>query len=99
MKFGWKHWSGASLLFAILAGLAVVWIVGTGLADRWMLHYIVSDIENNTGTRVEVSGFHFDLWHLRADINNITVRGLEVSDSPPLFHADRIEIAVRILSL
>ena len=98
MKLGWKHWSGASLILAVVAGLAVVWIVGTGLADRWLLHYIVSDIENNTGARVEVSGFHFDLWHLRADINNITVRGLEVSDSPPLFHADRIEIAVRILS-
>ena len=98
MKLGWKHWSGASLLFAILAGLAVVWVVGTGLADRWMLHYIVSDIENNTGARVEVGGFHFDIWHLKADINNISVRGLEAPASPPLFHADRVQIAVRILS-
>jgi translocation and assembly module TamB len=98
VKLGWKHWTGGTVLLAILAGVAVVWVVGTGLADRWMLHQIVSQIETNTGTRVEVGKFHFEFWRLRAEIDNVTVHGLEGAGLPPLFHADHIEIGVRIIS-
>ena len=64
VKLGWKHWTGGSCCSRYSAGLVVVWVVGTGLADRWMLHEIVSSIETSTGTRVEVGGFHFEFWQL-----------------------------------
>ena len=65
----------------------------TGFADA-----LISQIEQGTGARVEMGGFHFQLWGLRAEIDNLTVHGLEAADQPPLFHADRIDVAIRILS-
>ena len=99
MKLGWKHWTAGCVLLAVLAGLVVVWAIGTGLADRWMYHEIVNRIEAGTGTRVEIGRFHVELWRLRAEIDNMTVHGTEGAAAPPLFHADRIQIAIRIISL
>jgi translocation and assembly module TamB len=98
VKLGWKHWTAGCVTFAILGVLVVALVVGTGLADPWMLHEIVDRIELSTGTRVEIGGFHFEIWRLRAEIDNLTVHGLESASEPPLFHADRIEIAIRVIS-
>ncbi len=94
MKLGWKHWTGFCVLLAILTGLAIVWAAGTGVLDIWMRDKIITQIEARTGTRVEMGGFHLELWRLRAEIDNLTVHGLEAPASPPLFHADRIEIEI-----
>ncbi len=98
MKLGWRHWTGFCVLLAILTGVAIVWVAGTGILDHWLRRQIITQIETRTGTRVEMGGFHFELWRLQAEINDLTVHGLEDPNSPPLFHADRINIAIRILS-
>jgi len=78
--------------------LTVIAVFETGLADRWMRNAIVRQIEQRTGARVEMGGFHFQLWGLRAEIANLTLHGLEPAAQPPLFHADRIDVAIRVLS-
>ncbi len=98
MKIRWKH--GVSLA-ALLIGcgvLALVVFFATGSAQRMMRRAVIHAIADRTGARVEIQRFHFSPWKLRAEIDGLTLHGLEPASAPPLFHADRIVIDVRILS-
>ncbi|MGH9689553.1 MAG: translocation/assembly module TamB domain-containing protein [Candidatus Acidiferrales bacterium] len=94
-----KLWIGGVLGLLIVAAIAVMAVFETGLAEQWMRNALVSQIQERTGTRIEMGGFHVDIWRLRAEISGLTVHGLETSGEPPLFHADHVDVAIRILSL
>lgn len=98
MKRRLLRWPVVFLLIAVAAALAVVFVVETGIAERRVGQELVEQIELRTGARVELGAFHFRIWHLRAEMDNLTLHGLEGPEMPPLFHADRVDIAVRILS-
>src|ERR1700690_4300588 len=86
------------MIFVVALALIVTVIFEMGLAERWMRNALIEQIEQGTGARVEMSGFHFRLWGLRAEIDNLTLHGLEAADQPPLFHAERVDVKVRIIS-
>src|ERR1700722_8170583 len=93
-----KRWARRTL-YAIVALVAILAIIfETGLAQNWLRNELIKRIAQGTGARVEIGGFHFHLWGLRAEIDNLTLHGLESSRQPPLFHADRIDASVRIVS-
>lgn len=93
-----KRWTGRVLILAVVLVVIVVVIFATGLAEHWVRSALISQIEQGTGARVEIGAFHFRLWGLRAEIDNLTLHGLEAADQPPLFHADRIDASIRIIS-
>jgi translocation and assembly module TamB len=84
---------------ALVIVVAVVAIFELGYADRWIRSEIVTQVHKRTGATVEMGSFHFNPWHLTVGISNLTIHGLEGPGTPPLFHADRIDVGVRILSL
>ena len=86
------------MISVVALALIVVVIFESGLAEHWIRNALIQQIEQGTGARVEIGSFHFRLWGLRAEIDNLTLHGLETADQPPLFHADRIDAAIRILS-
>ena len=86
------------MISMVALALIVVVIFESGLAEHWIRNALIQQIEQGTGARVEIGSFHFRLWGLRVEIDNLTLRGLEAADQPPLFHADRIDAAIRILS-
>ncbi|HXQ25048.1 MAG TPA: translocation/assembly module TamB domain-containing protein [Candidatus Acidoferrales bacterium] len=98
MSAPWKRWTWRALVLIVATLFIVAAIFETGLADKWMRGAIVRQLEQGTGARVEMGGFHFQLWSLRAEIDNLTLHGLEPAGQPPLFHADRIDVAIRVLS-
>ncbi len=51
-----------------------------------------------TGGRTQIGGLDFDLSTLTAHLYNITVRGTESPDQPPLLHADELTVRLKILS-
>jgi translocation and assembly module TamB len=86
-------------MLAILAIVVAAAVIGeTGLAERWVRGQLITQIERRTGARVELGAFHFHLWGLRAELDDLTLHGLEAAGQPALFHADRIDVKVRILS-
>ena len=98
MSARWKRWaSGVLIVFAAIAIIVAV-IFESGLSERWMRRAIVTQLERRTGGRAEVGGFHFNAWRLRAEIDDLTLHGLEGPGAPPLFHADRVDVGIRILS-
>jgi len=85
--------TGAVLLLALLVG--IVAIVQTGLAARWARRAVVNELERATGGRVELAAFRFHLFNLQAELDNLTIHGLEPEGTPPLFHVDRIDVGLR----
>ena len=98
MSGRWKKWTIRPLVAVGVLALVVVAIFEFGFADRWIRSAIISQIQERTGARAEIGGFHFNPWRLSVGISNFTVHGLEEPGAPPLFHADRIDASVRILS-
>ncbi len=84
------------MLLVVLALRLVVW---TGMADRWARNAIVGRVEKMTGGRVELKGFHFDPFRLRAELTDLTIHGLEPENTPPYFHADSVLVDIRVDSL
>jgi translocation and assembly module TamB len=90
----------ALLVSVVLAiGLAGYLILEKGIAERWLRNTIVEQLELRTGARVELGGFRLHAFRLQAELDDLTLHGLEPAGAKPLFHADRIDVGVTILSL
>src|SRR5579864_3171409 len=74
-------------------------LIETGIVQRWVRHVVVSQIEQRTGARVDLGGFHLHIWQLRAELDDLTLHGLEAPGTPPLFHAAHVNVDIHILSL
>jgi translocation and assembly module TamB len=89
----------AVLLFLLASIVVVVFLIfETGLAEKWLRKTIVRQLELRTGARVELGGFHLHALHLQAELDNLTLHGLEPASAKPLFHADRVDVGLTILS-
>lgn len=99
MRVALKRLVAAALIFITVAVLLVFTLLKSGFAEKWVRREIVSRIEQGTGARVEMGAFHLNVWQLKLEIDNLTVHGLESADMPSLFHADRVNVGVRIISL
>jgi len=98
VKPRWMRWAMSVLVLLALAVLAVFVAYQSSFLERSIRGVLVSRIEQGTGARVEIGAFHLHLWRLHAEIDNLTLHGLEAAGQPPLFHADRVEVGIRILS-
>ena len=99
MRLRWGHWLGLAALSVAGLCVAVFLLIETGIVQRWVRQIVVSQIEQHTGARVELGGFHLHIWQLRAELDDLTLHGLEAAGTPPLFHAAHVNVAIRILSL
>ena len=98
MRVRWRRWLGFGLLSLVaLAGVAIL-LIETGIVEGWVRHMAVSEIERRTGGRVDLGGFRLNLWHLRAEFDDLTLHGLEPPGTPPLFHVAHLNLTVHVLS-
>ena len=69
---------GGSLLgLILLVGIAIFVTVQTDWFRNFVKNKIIATVEESTGGRVELGSFNFTWSHLRADINNFVIHGLE----------------------
>jgi len=97
-KFGLKHGLALFVGVAMVVGLAVAYIIVSGLADLWARRMIVEQLERTTGARVELGHFHVSWSTLTVRFDGLTLHGREPEGSPPLFHADSLRLNVHIES-
>jgi translocation and assembly module TamB len=85
----------ALIVVVFLAGIAIV-------RSEWFRNLvrekIVAAVETGTGGRAEIGSFTFDWTHLRAQIRNFVVHGLEPADAAPLLRADLLQVDLKLLS-
>src|SRR5215472_1776606 len=94
----WRHWLGLALLSLVALVVVALLLIETGAVQGWVRHALVKQIEDHTGSRVDLAGFHLDLWHLRAELDDLTLHGLKPPNAPPLFRAAHVNIAMHVLS-
>lgn len=87
------------LLVLTIAGLAVFEAFRTEAVERWARDQVMKQLELRTGARVEIGAIRVNILRLRAQVENLTLHGLEDASRPPLFHADRVDLGITILSL
>jgi translocation and assembly module TamB len=92
------QWIGFSLLFAGALALAMARIVESDLIQPWIRNVVIRQIVQRTGTRVEMKSFHLDTWRLHADVDGLTLHGLEAPGVPPLFYAEHVSVSLRVIS-
>jgi len=97
-KFRLKHGMALCATLAVGLALALAYIVGSGLADLWARRRIVEELEKATGARVELGNFHIKWRALHLRFDGLTLHGREPARTPPLFHADRLEIDIHVES-
>ncbi len=99
------HWSWrrrlAIIVFAaiavpVLLSIVLLEVLSSGVADRRIRDEITAQIAKRLNTRVELTGFHFNPWRLRATLNDLTIHGREPEGTLPFCHIDRVEVQARI---
>jgi translocation and assembly module TamB len=89
---------------AIIVVLIVVGVLGgyfflkSSAFQHLAIGKIVETANQSTGGRTEIGGLDFSLSTLTAHLYNITVRGTEPSDQPPLLHVDKLTVGLKIQS-
>ena len=90
-----------------LAGiLGVIFVAAVGgylyLRSIGFQQFAINKIEHEaaaaTGAKTEIGRLDFNLSTLTAHLYDITLRGTEGPDQPPLLHADKLTVGVKILS-
>jgi len=79
--------------------LVVLLIVSSGATDNYIRGAIVAQIQKSTSGTAELGAFHFDPWRLRVTLTDFTVHGREPAGTPPFFHAERLEVGLRVDSV
>src|SRR5437588_12102858 len=99
----WKRvigWTFAALLgLLIVAGVGGYFYLKSSSFEHFALAKIAQQADQATGGRTSVGGLDFSLKTLTANLYDITLRGTEAGDRPPLLHADKLTVQVRIDSL
>jgi translocation and assembly module TamB len=94
----------AVIIGSSIAGLLLVLLVAGILIVRsaWFANFvrlkIITAVEEATGGRVEIRSFHFAWTHLRADVRDFVVHGLEPSGAAPLLRVRHLQVDLKLLS-
>ncbi len=104
-RSGWFYfWTGlggtvaACVLMALLAVVGLLWYSSTPQFANIVRSHVVDALEQATGGRVELGGFHWSLRHLAIEVDNLTIHGLEAPGEAPYAHVDRLYVRARIVA-
>jgi translocation and assembly module TamB len=87
---------GGVLLLLALTGF---WYTTTNHFHAWLRDRVVTELQNATGGRVELDGFHMIPFRLRLEGRNLTIHGTEKAGEIPLLHADTVVAELRFTSI
>jgi len=98
-----RRWGRFFLLVAggVLLALSVAggWYMTTDRFHRWLHSRVVTALQDATGGRVELGGFHMIPFRLQMEGRDLTVHGTEKAGSIPFGHADAVVVEVQLLPL
>src|ERR1700720_4864487 len=95
----WKRWVLCVALLMAAVPVTLMLILSSGVEDSYIRRTIVEQIQKLTAGRADLAAFHFNPWRLRVTLSDFTIHGREPAGTPPFFHADRLEVGVRIDSV
>jgi translocation and assembly module TamB len=98
-----RRWGRIFFLVAggVVFALAVAggWYTTTDRFHRWLHSRVVTALQDATGGRVELGGFHMIPFRLQMEGRDLTVHGTEKAGSIPFGHADAVVVEVQLIPL
>ena len=92
--------TSAALLVVVVSTLIFLYFWASSAAvEEQMKKRVTAELEDATGGRVEIAGFHWDLLHLRVEARGITIHGTEPAGEAPYAHIERLRLQVAVLGL
>jgi len=92
--------TAAALLVVAASTLIFLYFWASSAAvEEQVRKRVIAELEDATGGRVEISGFHWDLLHLRVEARGITIHGTEPAGEAPYAHIERLRLQVAVLGL
>ena len=90
----------AASLFGLvtLVVVAGIVIVRTDWFRNMVRDKIITAVEDATGGKVEIASFAFDWTHLRAQVGDFVIHGLEPANAAPLFRAGLVQVDLKLTS-
>ncbi len=93
---GWSFAGIAALL--IVAALGGYFYLRSTSFQQFAIREIVEKANLATGGKIQIGRLDLNLGTLTAHLYDITLRGTEATDQPPLLHADKLTVQLRIIS-
>jgi len=87
----------AALILVALVGGTLIYLNSSSFQQA-VRRRVVLELEHMTGGKVEIESLTWKLSSLRIEVRGLTIHGLEGANEAPYAHADRIDVAVKILS-
>jgi translocation and assembly module TamB len=87
----------AAAIFAV-AGGGLAWYATTPRFAAMARGRLVATLEQATGGRVELGAFHWNLFRLELEADDMTIHGLEAPGEVPYAHVDRLLVRAKIIS-
>ena len=99
---GWGRF-GRVVLYC-LAGIVVLfllalWFASTTTFANYVRGKLVDVLTTATGGRVEVGGFRWHPLKLEAQVDQLTIHGLEGPSEVPYAHVDKVAVRAKIIDL
>ncbi len=90
----------AGVLLAVLALLtgAVLWYMTTDSFRSMVARRLVAQIERITGGRADIGSVGVSPFHLRVELSDLTIHGLEKPGEAPYLHIDQLVANLKITS-
>jgi translocation and assembly module TamB len=86
------------VILIVIVGVGGYLFLTSNGFQQFAIRKIVETAREATGGRTEIGGLDFNLSTLTAYLYNITVRGTENPDQPPLLHVDKLTVSLKIQS-
>ena len=96
-RIGWAA-LGLGILVVVAAIGGYVYLKSPSF-QNFALRKIQAAADSATGGKTTVGRLDFSLSALTANLYDITLRGQEGPDQPPLLHADRLMVGIKIESI
>jgi translocation and assembly module TamB len=96
-RFGWVVLFGV-LGLVVVAGIAL-WYASTPSFANFARSKLVTALGDATGGRVELASFRWHPLRLDAEVDGLTIHGLEGAGEVPYLHVDRLEVQAKIIDL
>lgn len=100
------NWKRTTTWTSIGIGVLVTVVIAGGYIylksssfQQFALRKIADEANQATGGKTSIGGMDFSLSGLTANLYDITVRGTESPDQPPLLHADKLTVGLKIISV
>ena len=97
---GWRIFARVALyglLFVVaLVGVAFWYVTTQSFANRVRTE-LIDVLSTATGGRVELAGFNWHPLRLEAEVDGLTIHGLEAPGETPYLHLDKLQVQAKII--